>query len=379
MEHTIEKTDLLNQELPSPVALVSDIVTETNAMPSDEEVLKMERLEVLRGLRITSATEIEPEQYSLTVDGVGIFALSDIHGLKGKQKSGKSAVLKVCTAALICGQTMRVKSELQEPVVLFLDTEQQAADVKLIVDEVKVLSGVEDDYIDRHLFLYTLRRMHYDTLLNDTRLLIRHHKPQVVFVDGLVDYVASFNDEVMSRQLIHDLLLLCEENRCAIVCVLHENKATEDMNMRGHLGTVLSQKAGTVLQCQKQGRLINVTCPDSRHGQMPQWSIAFTDGGHIMGADDMRDKKRKETLAELQKKRKEKHEQICKERLELTMSVIEENGGSIKKTELLKTLKNKLNLERSTISKYIQGLLTDGTLFENEKIITSEQTPELPF
>lgn len=379
MENTIETPDLMNQELHSPVALVSDIVTETDAMPSDEEVLRMERLEVLRGMRITSVTEIEPEQYSLTVDGVGIFALSDIHGLKGKQKSGKSAVLKVCTAALMCGQTMRVKSELQEPVVLFLDTEQQAADVKLIVDEVKVLSGVEDDYIDRHLFLYTLRRMHYDTLLSDTRLLIGFHKPQVVFVDGLVDYVASFNDEVMSRQLIHDLLLLCEENRCAIVCVLHENKATEDMNMRGHLGTVLSQKAGTVLQCQKQGRLINVTCPDSRHGQMPQWSIAFTDVGHIMGADDMRDKKRKETQAELQKKRKEKHEQICKERLELTMSVIEENGGSIKKTELLKTLKNKLNLERSTISKYIQGLLTDGTLFENEKIITSEQTPELPF
>lgn len=378
MENTIETPDLMNQELHSPVALVSDIVTETDAMPSDEEVLRMERLEVLRGMRITSVTEIEPEQYSLTVDGVGIFALSDIHGLKGKQKSGKSAVLKVCTAALMCGQTMRVKSELQEPVVLFLDTEQQAADVKLIVDEVKVLSGVEDDYIDRHLFLYTLRRMHYDTLLSDTRLLIGFHKPQVVFVDGLVDYVASFNDEVMSRQLIHDLLLLCEENRCAIVCVLHENKATEDMNMRGHLGTVLSQKAGTVLQCQKQGRLINVTCPDSRHGQMPQWSIAFTDVGHIMGADDMRDKKRKETQAELQKKRKEKHETLTKERVENMLSIINYHGGSIKRNELTKLLMEKSGIGRSTASRLIKEQMGIH-IHDVNGTICDASNDELPF
>ena len=379
MEHTIEKPDLLNQELPSPVALVSDIVTETNAMPSDEEVLKMERLEVLRGLRITSATEIEPEQYSLTVDGVGIFALSDIHGLKGKQKSGKSAVLKVCTAALICGQTMRVKSELQEPVVLFLDTEQQAADVKLVLDEVKVLSGVESDYIDRHLFLYTLRRMHYDTLLNDTRLLIRHHKPQVVFVDGLVDYVASFNDEVMSRQLIHDLLLLCEENHCAIVCVLHENKATEDMNMRGHLGTVLSQKAGTVLQCQKQGRLINVTCPDSRHGQMPQWSIAFTDVGHIMGADDMREEKKRQRLNQANMKRQEKTIQADKERLSMTLNIIENNNGYIKRNELMKLLTTQLHQKRSTLYRFLQKQIKDKTLFENDDFIAASQDLLIPF
>ena len=379
MEHTIEKTDLLNQELPSPVALVSDIVTETNAMPSDEEVLKMERLEVLRGLRITSATEIEPEQYSLTVDGVGIFALSDIHGLKGKQKSGKSAVLKVCTAALICGQTMRVKSELQEPVVLFLDTEQQAADVKLVLDEVKVLSGVESDYIDRHLFLYTLRRMHYDTLLNDTRLLIRHHKPQVVFVDGLVDYVASFNDEVMSRQLIHDLLLLCEENHCAIVCVLHENKATEDMNMRGHLGTVLSQKAGTVLQCQKQGSLINVTCPDTRHGQMPQWSITFTEGGHIMGADDMREEKKRQRLNQANMKRQEKTIQGDKERLSMTLNIIENNNGYIKRNELMKLLTTQLHQKRSTLYRFLQKQIKDKTLFENDDFIAASQDLLIPF
>ena len=368
---------VINQE---SAALVDGIVTQAVAQPTEEERRRAERLELLEKTRITTRTEVPPEAYSLTVDGVGIFALGDIHGLKGKQKSGKSAVLKVCAAALLSGQQFRVKSELEEPVVLFIDTEQQAADVKLVIGELKRMTGTDDDYIDNHLRLYTLRRMNYDTLLSDTSLLIETHRPHVVFIDGVVDYVASFNDEVLSRQLIHNLLVLCEEHTCAIVNVLHENKAADDENMRGHLGTVLAQKAGTVLQCQKsKAGLISVSCPDSRHGAMPAWNIMFNGEGHIIDADELFRQERQTAREQKTALRQAERKKIEQQRLDIALRIITENLGCINRSELTKKMEAVMNISRPTVSKFITRMVKEGKLFEANKYITSSPETVLPF
>ena len=363
------------ESIEAPKVLADSIVNQALAAPSDEERARQERIELLESLRIKTDTVVEPEAYSLTVDGVGIFALSDIHGLKGKQKSGKSAVLKVCTAALIGGQQFRVKSELEDPHVLLIDTEQQAADVRLVIDEVRQMAECPPDYIDTHLWVYTLRRMSYDTLFNDTRLLIETHQPQVVLIDGLVDFVGSFNDEVMSRQLIHDLLVLCEEHKCAIVNVLHENKAAEDENMRGHLGTVLAQKAGTVLQCHKSRQgVITVTCPDSRHGAMPEWNIRFDQDGHLQDADLMHQQEQQANKDRKAAALQAEREQLQQQRLDTALAIIRDNGCSIIRSELTKKLEEQIKLSRPTVSKFITQMVNDGKLYEADKVITA--TPE---
>jgi hypothetical protein len=359
--------------------LVSDIVNQAVSQPSEEERTREERLALLQGFRITTQTEVKPEAYALSVDGTGIFALGDIHGLKGKQKSGKSAVLKVCAAALMSGQAFRVKSELEEPKVLIADTEQQSADVKLVIDEVKHMTGLADDYIDSHLHVFTLRRLNYDTLLDDTRLLIDEIRPQVVFIDGLVDYVASFNDEVLSRQLIKDLLMLCEEFGCAIVCVLHENKAADDANMRGHLGTVLSQKAGTVLQCKKvRSGIINVTCPDARHGTMPAWNISFDGEGHLLDADATHQQEVRAAKQQRDAQRQAERELIIQHRLDTAKSIIRMHSGSILRKELTAKLVEQIGIQRAAISSFISKMLKDGKLFESDKYIMDSENIVLP-
>jgi len=364
----------------NPQALADAIVDQAVAQPTSEGQVRAQQLAELTALRLTTSTEVEEERYALSVDGVGFFALGDIHGLKGKQKTGKSAVLKVCAAALLSGQQFRVKSELMEPTVLFIDTEQKASDVKLIIDELKEMTQCTDEYIDQHLHLFPLRRKSYDSLLSDTRLLIEEIKPQVVFIDGLVDYVASFNDEVMSRELIHELLHICEEHGCAIVNVLHENKAADDQNMRGHLGTVLSQKAGSVLQCQKaKSGVISVSCPDARHGNMPTWNIRFNGEGHIIDADLQ---KQQEIQAERERKAAAKQEAMKlkqEQRLNTTLHLIAEKGGSILRNELTKMLESELDLSRPSVSKFITQMVVDGKLHENDKVITATPETALPF
>ncbi len=345
---------------------VADIVGEAVNQPTAEEQAKAERMELLWGLRIKTDTVVEPEQNVLSVDGVGFFAKDDLHGLKSKQKAGKTSVLKVCSAALMAGQVMRVKSELTQPVVLWLDTEQKPADVKAIVDDVKRLSGVSDDYLDNHVFLFPLRKMNYETLLGDTRMLIERVQPQVVLVDGVVDYVASFNDEMLSRQLINELMLMAQDYHCAIVCVLHENKASDDENMRGHLGTVLAQKAGTVLQCHKSKQgIITVSCPDSRHGAMPEWSICYDADGRLHDADERhRMEVEKERMSKNERRQQEK-EQREKERVDLALGTVREAGGCISRKELTERLGDLFGVKRPTVATFISNQL-GKTLVQTE-------------
>jgi len=202
----VQQANDLTGQVNNQAQRVQNIVGEAVNQPTAKQQKLQKQLEDLSAMRISAQTEVVPEAYSLSVDGVGVFALGDIHGLKGKQKSGKSAVLKVCAAALLSGKQFRIRSELKEPVVLFIDTEQQRADVKLVIDEVKWMTHVEDAYIDSHLFLYALRRRSYDTLLADTRLLIERHQAQVVFIDGLVDYSEETKNEIFNTRIRFDII-----------------------------------------------------------------------------------------------------------------------------------------------------------------------------
>ena len=361
--------------------IVNDIVGEAVSQPTNQEQQRTERLAALTAMRVASTTEVPPEEPTLTVDEVGVFALGDIHGLKGKQKCGKTTMLKVCLAAWMQGRQFRVVSGLEEPRVLYMDTEQKASDVKLIVTDVIRMTGLDAAYVDDHLQVYALRRRDYDLLLDDMRLLISDFNPHVVVIDGIVEFVASFNDESMAKKLIHDLLCICEDQRLAMVCVLHTNKADEDHNMRGHLGTMLAQKAGTVLECKKDkdSNVITVTCSDARHAGMPDWSIMFNEEGLIVDADERRRQLQEQRRQDLQQRRQEANAEKQKERLDYALLCIRDNGGSISRKQLTEILVKKFELERNTVSKFITAQIAEKTLYEVDKNISASPDMVLPF
>ena len=376
--HNVQQPEVLTGQVNNQALYVTDIVGEAVNKPTANEQERDERRSVLASMRVASTTEVEPEVSALTVDDVGLFALSDIHGLKGKQKCGKTTALKVCLAAWMKGSQFRVVSGIEEPRVLYMDTEQKQSDVKLIVTDVIQMTGLPAEYIDAHLQVYALRRRDFNLLLDDMRLLIADFQPHVVVIDGIVEFVASFNDESMAKQLIHELLCLSEEHRLAMVCVLHTNKADEDHNMRGHLGTMLAQKAGTVLECRKQSGIITVMCSDARHQEMPDWSIMFDDDGHILDADEQRKQVLEQRRAELQQKRQEAKAEKDKNRLEVCLSIVRNYGGTISRKQLMEEMMKELKLDRSTISKFITSQVEANLLFEVDKNISSSPELTLP-
>ena len=323
--------------------------------PTKDLVEKNKRLEELELLRITTQTVLPPEKASISIDGVPFFEIGDIGAVKAKQKAGKTTMLKTLCGAWMNGSLFRLKSEVKGTKVLWLDTEQKRQDVKKIIDDVKQLSGKSNAFINGHLKLYTVRTLSYKTLMDDTKLLVSTYHPHVLIIDGLVDYIESFNDEAMSHQLINELVMLSEKYNCAIITVLHENKSDADHNMRGHLGTMLAQKAGTVLKCAKDGNdVITVSCSDSRHAAMPSWKIKFDESGHIVSADGPQT-----TPNQIEEAR----------RVNIIKEIIQGNGGSIPRKELTGKLEEKLKLSRQRVANFITEQINKETICEADKKI----------
>ena len=169
--------------------------------------------------------------------------------------------------------------------------------------------------------------------------------------------------------------MLSEERRLAIVCVLHTNKADEDHNMRGHLGTMLAQKAGTVLECRKQDCVITVTCTDARHQEMPQWSIMFGDGGTIVDADEQRRLALEQHRISIQERRKEAQAERQQERLNYALKVIRDHGGCIKRSQLTEILSKKFELKRTTVATFVGDWIKNGLVLDvNGMIHASDET-----
>jgi RecA-family ATPase len=360
---------------------VNDIVSEAVAQPSAEEQTKEQLRQMLRETRICTDTDVPLEEYALEVDGKGIFALRDIHAIKAKQKAGKTTALKVMIAALLLGEMFRVKSLLEKPKILFFDTEQSRTDTKRIILDVAQMTGLPSDVIDAQVSLHSLRRIDQEQLLPLLETALEDEKPQVVMLDGIVEFVASFNDETESKQLIKELLKLSDQYNCSIVCVLHTNKADEDHNMRGHLGTMLAQKSATVLECVKEkgSSVITVKCSEARHEEMPEWSISFDAEGHIVDADEQRRQLLEQRKAEQQQKRQEALDKEKQERLEKCLHILTDKGGVISRKQLTEILVNVFDRKRPTVATYITEWLKAGSIVEVNGMIQVSNDLALPF
>ncbi|MBP3842280.1 MAG: AAA family ATPase [Prevotella sp.] len=378
----VQQTDKLSGRVNGQAqTTVKDIVGEAVNQPSAEEQEKEQLRQILQETRICSDTEVPPEEYALQVDDKGIFALRDIHAIKAKQKAGKTTALKVFIAALLQGGMFRVKSLLEKPHIEFFDTEQSRTDTKRILQDVAQMTGLPPAVIDAQVSLHSLRRIDQEQLLPLLERALEDEKPQVVMLDGIVEFVASFNDETESKRLIKELLKLSDQHNCAIVCVLHTNKADEDHNMRGHLGTMLAQKSATVLECVKErgSSVITVRCSEARHEEMPQWSITFDQDGHIVDADEQRRQLIEQRKTEQQQRRQEAIDKEKEERLDTCIRILTDKGGAVSRKQLTEILVKVLNRKRPTVAGYISEWLRDGSIVEVNGMIQVSDDLALPF
>lgn len=336
------------------------------------------RMKELMDMRIRSSPLLPPAKTILSVNDVSIIEANDFFLIKGKPKSGKGSILKAYICAILVGQWGPVKAFIKNMKILYIDTEQKPQDCQSILLYAKELSGVSDEYLDDHIMLFSVRKRDRNKLVDDLIMLATTWKPQMIVIDGLADFVNSFNDETESSQLIHSLLCICEENDCAIIGLIHENKAIEDTNAKGHLGSLGTQKAALVIEARKVGDIIKVCSSEARHKSMPDWYLAYDDCGMLIDGSELFESFVSTRTEGLREANKAKSEQLKKERLDTAYAIIRANNGRISRNELAAKMAEQFDRDRSTMSSFI-GSQLGKTLFLVNDMVQESPDAILPF
>ncbi|MGI6223066.1 MAG: AAA family ATPase [Prevotella sp.] len=221
--------------------------------------------------------------YTMRFNGIGTFPRGDIQAVKAKSKNGKTFLCSILIAVVLgCKRLGDWSAEIPDASVCLFDTEQNPRNTAKVAKRVHALLGWDSKKSNDRFRVYALRTMDADKRFDYIERVIRDIKPTFVVIDGIADLMMNFNDNVESEAVIERMMRISAECDCSLCCVLHTNKAKDDSNMKGHIGTLLLQKASDVLEVTKKAdeAIFNVEETDSRN--IPIEKFAFTlDGDGI--------------------------------------------------------------------------------------------------
>ena len=230
-----------------------------------------QEIEALFSERITPETELPPMQPLFRMNEENCFYRGELVADCGKAKSGKTFFLSILMAGALKRQMLALERLCEEPLkVLWIDTEQsQQSTQEILKDRIMPLADLES-LDDTRFYAFNLRGLGFDRRQKMVDVAIRVLQPDIVILDGIKDLMTDINDAVQATLIMEHLMALAKDQNCCIVCVLHQNKSEQDRNMRGSIGTELTNKAFEVFQCETidESETFKVTHTFSRKRRM---------------------------------------------------------------------------------------------------------------
>lgn len=243
--------------------------------------------------------------FSICLDGVGTMPTGNIQAIKAKSKGGKSFLCSILIASLLGCTSFGLATKIENPKVVYIDTEQDETDTAELIIRTHRLLGWKTDVDYEGFSTYNIRTVNTTerlTLIDD---ILKLEKPTNVFIDGVADLLGNFNDLDQSSMLIDHLMQLSTNYKCSITCVLHTNKAKDDDNMKGHLGTLLLQKSSDVYETKRDNGVFNVSETDCRHVSIPDFAFGVDANGMPYSSQTISENKKLKKLEGIAKHLKE--------------------------------------------------------------------------
>lgn len=235
-----------------------NLVCEALSHAGEDQQL-MERLEHLDVRRITPDKVLPPMEFLFRLFGKPCFPRGELVGLTGKPKSGKTFISSILMTLCFRDDVLSIHRMDQNRLkVLWYDTEQSDESTQDILKNriIPMINGnaystEPSDFSPEGFDIFNVRQDVWTERMPLLEAAIGHYKPDLVIVDGIRDLINDINDGVLAQDTVERLMHLASDNHCCIVCVLHQNKAAEDRNLRGWIGTELTHKAFEVYECEK--------------------------------------------------------------------------------------------------------------------------------
>ena len=248
---------LFQQEMSRTAMTMAD---RKKAQAEQQQALEAEQMiNRLEGRRITPTRELPKMAFLFRLFHKPCFPRGELVALSGKAKSGKTFVSSILMALSYRSPVLSLERiEPKRLHVLWYDTEQSEESTQDILrSRIIPMTGRKESQFEMDEFdIFNVRAEDVDQRLPMLEVAVRQYHPDLVIVDGIRDLVADINDGVVAQNCIERLMRLASGERCCIVCILHQNKSTEDRNLRGWIGTELKNKAFEVYECSKSSERI---------------------------------------------------------------------------------------------------------------------------
>ncbi|MBQ8936411.1 MAG: AAA family ATPase [Bacteroidaceae bacterium] len=203
----------------------------------------------LERMRITPDKALQPMDFLFRLFGKPCFPRGELVAITGKAKSGKTFLTSMLMACCTVRDVLCLHRERDEPLrVMWYDTEQSDESTQDILrNRLVPMTGGQVQAMD----VFNVRAMPWQRRRLLLAEAINRYRPDLVVVDGIRDLVNDINDGVLAQEVMEELMQLATAGKCCITCILHQNKGSEDHNLRGWIGTELMNKAFEVYACEK--------------------------------------------------------------------------------------------------------------------------------
>ena len=202
-----------------------------------------------------------PPRYTMEREGVAFADVGELHIISGKPGHGKTGLMSQLMATVLCGRfgnTIRrdvphkIKQdngevvEMSVPnVVLYIDTEQGKDDTIAIKNRVCALAGIDYTKPCKQFYILRLR----DTEIAKDRWAkvlkaIYQVRPTDIFLDGMLDIVKDYNDQVECQPIVRKCMMLATHYDASLWAVLHENPMVD--KLVGTLGSITQRKVSEI-------------------------------------------------------------------------------------------------------------------------------------
>ena len=206
---------------------------------------------IVSQIKATDTYETPPQ--IIWIDNSTIATLGNFSASTGKAKSKKTFNVSAIVAASLAGrQILNYRAHLPEgkQQVLYVDTEQSRFHCHNVLERILRLAGLPTTCDNENLDFICLREYSPSVRIEVIDYALRQGKGYgLVIIDGIRDLMLDINSTGESVEVINKMMEWSSKYNLHIHCVLHLNKG--DNNVRGHIGTEMSNKAETVLVISK--------------------------------------------------------------------------------------------------------------------------------
>ena len=198
-------------------------------------------------------------------------SLGNISLITGQEKSRKTFVKSLIEACAFGGKsnyytdTLEIKGYLDNKYVISIDTEQSLYDSVMTAKRVPHMVGaLPDNYISLMWREKTTKERLQ--LLEWLYMESEYRKNMgLTFLDGVVDCVQDFNSLTECKEFTEKLMKYTSVTNSHLCGLLHLNPNSD--KLRGHLGTILGQKAEMVMIVENLGEYSECKCKVVRGGK----------------------------------------------------------------------------------------------------------------